>query len=159
MTCYLNKAYIDCRGPRATRDRIHVDMGRLCDGIKITNCGGKKDKNAIELPRSHSRAGEAVLRVGRVGDGAEEDAFEISLGEGKKGKKGEVCPVTFGQSAATGSGRSLTPRQAHLLTLSAPPAHLDRASVTATPLLFLRRSAVWQSLSRDTCAYFPPIPL
>ena len=26
---------------------IPVDGG-LCDGLKITNCGGKKDKNAIE---------------------------------------------------------------------------------------------------------------
>ena len=59
------------------------------DGLKITKCRGKKDKNAIELPRPHSEAGEAVLRVGQVGDGAEGDAFEIRLGEGKKGKKGE----------------------------------------------------------------------
>ena len=98
-----------------------MDMGELPplrDGLKITKCGGRKDKNAIELLRPHSRAGEAALRVGRVGDGAEEDAFEIRLGEGKEGKEGrEVCPVTFGQSAATGSGRPLTPRQAHLLTL------------------------------------------
>ena len=65
-------------------------MGGLCDGLKITNCGGKKDKNAIELLRPHSPAGEAVLRVGRVGDGAEEDAFEIRLGEGKKGER-ERC--------------------------------------------------------------------
>ena len=71
-----------------------MDMGELPplrDGLKITKCGGRKDKNAIELLRPHSRAGEAALRVGRVGDGAEEDAFEIRLGEGKKGKKGERC--------------------------------------------------------------------
>ena len=118
-----------------------MDMGGLPplrDGLKITKCRGKKDKNAIErccVP-TPKQVIEAVLRVGRVGDGAEEDAFEIRLGEGGRWER-EVCPVTFGQSAATGSGRSPRGKPTYLPSLSAPPAHLDLASVTATLPLFL----------------------
>ena len=69
------------------------------------------------LLRPHSEAGEAVLRVGRVGDGAEGDAFEIRLGVGEEGREERGVSGDIWAICGNRQRWPLTPRQAHLLTL------------------------------------------